>query len=66
MGVETAEQIDRGVTRDCERESQDIRRKGYADSSRERVPHLSSVSAPIRNFEGRGIAAGCTTQELTA
>jgi len=45
--------------RALERELQDIRRKGYATSYRERVPHLSSVSAPIRNFEGRVIAALC-------
>jgi len=45
--------------RDFERELQDIRRKGYATSYRERVGHLSSVSAPIRNFEGRVIAALC-------
>ena len=45
--------------RDFERELQDIRRKGFAESYRERVPHLSSVSAPIRNFEGRVIAALC-------
>jgi len=42
-----------------ERELQDIRRKGYAASYRERVPHLSSVPTPIRNFEGRVIAAFC-------
>lgn len=45
--------------RDFERELRDIRRRGYAESSRERVPHLSSVSAPIRNFEGRVIAVLC-------
>jgi DNA-binding IclR family transcriptional regulator len=44
---------------DFERELQDIRRKGYATSNRERVPHLSSVSTPIRNFEGHVIAALC-------
>lgn len=45
--------------RDFERELHEIRRKGYAESYRERVPHLSSVAAPIRDLEGRVIAALC-------
>lgn len=40
-----------------DRELEGIRRRGYATSSRERVPHLSSVAAPIRDFEGRVVAA---------
>jgi DNA-binding IclR family transcriptional regulator len=42
-----------------ERDLDQIRRSGYAVSHQERVPFLSSVSAPMRDSEGHVIAALC-------
>lgn len=42
-----------------EKELTKIRKKGIAVSHQERVPFLSSISAPIRDFKGEVIAALC-------
>lgn len=42
-----------------EKEFSRIRKKGYAVSCQERVMFLSSISAPIKNYENKVIAAVC-------
>ncbi len=42
-----------------EGELSSIRKKGYAVSCQERVMYLSSISAPIKNYENKVIAAVC-------
>lgn len=46
-------------SKDLEKELNKIRKEGYAVSHHERAPFLSSVSAPIRDFEGEVVAVLC-------
>jgi DNA-binding IclR family transcriptional regulator len=45
--------------RALEKELKKIRQTGYAIAHGERIPHVSSVAAPIRDFKGDVIAALC-------
>jgi DNA-binding IclR family transcriptional regulator len=46
-------------TKDLEKQLTQIRKQGYAISRQERTGFLSSISAPIKDYSGKVIAAIC-------